>query len=93
MYGPVRKLSFGGLEICRQPCEPPRVDSRGSRVPWRVVVLADGPGKSSGRPGREPLLELQVVLWFCGGSTEKHCQECRGPASSALQVRGRVGLE
>lgn len=48
--------------------------------------------KSSGRPGREPLLELQVVLWFCGGSTEKHCQECRGPASSALQVRGRVGL-
>lgn len=96
---------LGGLEICRQPCESEK-RLRGSIVwgvredPFWVVVwfrgaLLGGPGRSSGRPGK-PVLELQVVLWFCGGSTEGSkalpgVQE--GPASSALQVRGRVGLE
>lgn len=29
--GQNRKLSFRGLEICRQPCEPPRVDGVGGQ--------------------------------------------------------------
>lgn len=57
--GQGRRLGFGGLEICRQPCEPPRVDSRGSRVPF-------GGGGWSGQKlwkAGKPVLELQVVLW------------------------------
>lgn len=60
-----RRLSFGGLEICRQPCEPPRVDSRESIVPcWMVdcwwsgqKLWKDGPGTSAGIAGGS------VVLW------------------------------
>lgn len=32
-----------------------------------VVVVV----RAKALEGREPVLELQVVLWFCGGSTEE----------------------
>jgi hypothetical protein len=69
--GSDRKLSFGGLEICRQPCEPFRASMVGGQeVPWcgrwcwviRAIAL-ERPGTSAGIAGGS------AVLWFCGGST------------------------
>lgn len=92
---------FGGLEICRQPCE----SLRGSRVggggcredPFWVVVwclFLGGPGQSSGGPGSL----CWNCRWFCGSvgvppRERSTARSAGGPASSALQVRGRVGME
>lgn len=89
------KLGFGGLEICRQPCE----SLRGSRVGGRESLFwwcGAYPGWSGPKLWKagKPVLELQVVLRFCGGSTEKHCQECRraGKQCPASRWAGGTGV-
>lgn len=54
-----------GWRFADSPVSLPRVATvRESRVPagWAVV-------RAKALEGREAVLELQVVLWFCGGST------------------------